>query len=153
MNNGNGLSNREVLHQTVDLIGKFSKEYAELNVNLLWITTALPKSPFKIRLIDTLDAVQALLTRTDNVSKWAKGCEELGYEPEDSDFQNAYDLVGDIEDHSREVIGKIIKLQEDFERVKIDSTINNSIRNARKLIKEIVDIYQNTYDMNRKLSS
>lgn len=152
MNNGTGLSNREVLHQTVALAEKFSKECAVLILKFLWVNTSLPKSPFKARLDEMIAAIEALLNRFKNVHDWAKGCAELDYEPEDSDFQNAYDLVGDIEDQSRAVLAEIVKLQEDFDRIKIDSSIDSIMVNTRKILKDLVDIYQNTYDVNRKVS-
>lgn len=151
MNNGSGLSDREVIKTTIDLVQNFNSAYAEVYTQLLWIRLDERNYLMKDRLDSVSEEIKSCMDRAGNLLDWAKGCESLDYLPSDEqEFQTAYDLAGDLEDQSRMIKPKMQKLYTDNQRVKDDLLIFDKLEVVRSSVQALVDIYQNTYDLNKR---
>lgn len=152
MNNGNGLSDHEVIQRTINLVEKFKISYAEINVTLIWVKLNEPNPLLRNRVVDVKNSISSVISRASNLLEWARGCENLEYLPsDDNDFQVAYDLAGDIEDQNREILIRMRKLQTDCQQVKENALIADNMKIVRESIKNLVDIYQDTYDINKRV--
>lgn len=151
MNNGAGLSDNEVIKTTIELVQNFNAAYAEVYTQLLWIRLDERNSVMQDRLDNVSEEIKSCMERASNLLDWARGCESLDYLPSnEQDFQTAYDLAGDLEDQSRMIKPKMQKLYTDHQRVKDDMVIFDKLEVVRSSVQVLVDIYQNTYDLNKR---